>query len=85
MASLVAPRRALEEAVESLPGLGLPAEAEVLGPLPAGDEAQRDLLRVPLESGPRLTAALAALRGIRSAHKEAVSVAVRVDPPDIGS
>ncbi|MDF2091818.1 primosomal protein N' [Knoellia sp. 3-2P3] len=85
MASLVAPRRVLEEAVESLRALGLPAEAEVLGPLPAGDEAQRDLLRVPLESGVELTAALAALRGIRSAHKEAVTVAVRVDPPDIGS
>jgi len=29
-------------------------------------------------------AALAGLRGVRSAHKDAVTVAVRVDPPDIG-
>ena len=45
----------------------------------------RYLLRAPLEQGPALCAGLAALRGMRSAHKEAVTVTVRVDPPDIGS
>lgn len=85
MAALTGPRRALEEALESLRSLGLPDDTEVLGPLPAGDDALRHLLRVPVEHGPDLAAALVALRGVRSAHKEPVTVAVRVDPPDIGS
>jgi primosomal protein N' (replication factor Y) len=45
----------------------------------------RYLLRAPLEQGPALADALTALRGMRSAHKEAVTVSVRVDPADIGS
>ena len=82
MAALTAPRRPLEEALASLE---LPEDVETLGPLPAGEAAMRYLLRAPLEQGPALCAGLAALRGMRSAHKEAVTVTVRVDPPDIGS
>jgi primosomal protein N' (replication factor Y) len=85
MAALTAPRRPLEEALESLRSLGLPESAEVLGPLPAGEEALRHLVRVPQADGPALAAALTALRGVRSAHKETVTVTVRVDPSDIGS
>ncbi len=85
MAALTAPRRPLEEALRSLRHQGLPESTEVLGPLPAGEEALRHLLRVPLEDGPALASALTALRGVRSAHKESVTVTVRVDPPDIGS
>ena len=44
----------------------------------------RFLLRAALDDGPALAAALAGLRGVRSAHKDAVTGAVRVDPPDIG-
>jgi primosomal protein N' (replication factor Y) len=85
MAAVTGPRRALEEAMQSLRSLGLPEATEVLGPLPSGDEALRHLLRVPLEQGPDLAAALVALRGVRSAHKESVPVAVQVDPPEIGT
>ena len=28
---------------------------------------------------------LAALRGVRSAHKESATVTIRVDPPDVGT
>ena len=82
MAALTAPRRALEEALSSLE---LPADVETLGPLSADETAMRYLLRAPLEQGPALSDALTSLRGMRSAHKEAVTVTVRVDPPDIGS
>jgi primosomal protein N' (replication factor Y) len=82
MAALTAPRRALEDALSSLE---LPADVETLGPLSADDTAMRYLLRAPLERGPALADALTSLRGMRSAHKEAVTVTVRVDPPDIGS
>jgi primosomal protein N' (replication factor Y) len=82
MAALTAPRRPLEAALATLRDQGLPPSAEVLGPLPAGEDALRHLVRVPLADGPALAAALTALRGVRSAHKEQVTVAVRVDPLD---
>jgi len=40
------------------------------------------LLRVGLEDGPALTAALARMRAVRSARKEREPVSVRVDPTD---
>lgn len=82
MAALTAPRRAVEEALASL---HLPESVETLGPLPAGEESVRYLLRAPLDQGDSLASALTALRRVRSAHKEAVTVAMRLDPPDIGS
>ena len=81
MAALTAPRRALQEALSALQ---LPEGVDTLGPLPAGEGTARFLLRAALDDGPALAAALAGLRGVRSAHKDAVTVAVRVDPPDIG-
>lgn len=81
MAALTAPRRALQEALSTLQ---LPEGVETLGPLPAGEGTARFLLRAPLDDGPALASALTGLRGVRSAHKDAVTVAVRVDPPDIG-
>lgn len=82
MAALTAPRKAVQEALASMQ---LPPGVEALGPLPAGEDAVRFLLRAPLEVGDSLAEALTALRAVRSAHKEAVPVAIRVDPPDIGS
>lgn len=82
MAALTAPRKAVQEALASME---LPPGVEALGPLPAGEDAVRFLLRAPLEAGGSLAEALTALRAVRSAHKEAVPVAIRVDPPDIGS
>jgi primosomal protein N' (replication factor Y) len=50
-----------------------------------GDGAARKiqlLLRVPLDEGPALTAALTHMKAIRSARKEREQVGVRVDPVD---
>jgi primosomal protein N' (replication factor Y) len=69
MAALTAPRKAVQEALASMQ---LPPGVEALGPLPAGEDAVRFLLRAPLEVGDSLAAALTALRAVRSAHKEAV-------------
>ena len=82
MAALTAPRRAVEEALASA---HLPESVETLGPLPAGEESVRYLLRAPSTRATPLASALTALRRVRSAHKEAVTVATRLDPPDIGS
>ncbi|HEX6937512.1 MAG TPA: primosomal protein N' [Actinomycetes bacterium] len=60
----------------------LPPEAEVLGPVPAGDD-ERFLVRAPRAAARRLVAALRASEGVRSAHKDAGSVRVQVDPLDI--
>jgi len=63
----------------------LPEEVERLGPLPAGDDSVRVLLRVPLAEATSLATALAALRAVRSARKEAAGIQVRMDPPDLAS
>ncbi|WP_210503766.1 primosomal protein N' [Nocardioides xinjiangensis] len=58
--------------------LDLPEGAEVLGPVPAGDE-HRVLLRVPRVAGEALSGALGDLQRIRSARK-LEPVRVQVDP-----
>jgi primosomal protein N' (replication factor Y) len=82
MASLTAPRRTLQEALSAL---RLPEGVETLGPLPVGEGTVRFLLRTSLDDSAALASALVGLKGVRSAHKDAVTIAVRVDPPDIGS
>ncbi len=78
----------------------LPAEAEVLGPVPlpvrtagsprmpgappAGEQWDRALVRVPPGSGAALTAALKTAQVRRLTHREGSAVQLRVDPPDIG-
>lgn len=79
VATLTAPAEILEEV---RPTLALPPGAEVLGPVPAGDE-QRLVVRVPRTAGPDLSAALQAMQARRSARKEA-HVRVQVDPHDLG-
>jgi primosomal protein N' (replication factor Y) len=53
---------------------------------PGGDAASTPkiqlLLRVPLNDGPALTAALTRMKAVRSARKEREQVSVRVDPMD---
>jgi primosomal protein N' (replication factor Y) len=49
--------------------LDLPAAADVLGPVAAGDGVERLLLRVPRVARPALAAALKALARVRSARK----------------
>ncbi len=61
----------------------LPEQTEVLGPVPAGPDQQRFLVRAPRGVWPATTAALKAASGVRSAHKDAGSVRLRVDPLEI--
>ncbi|WP_200261605.1 primosomal protein N' [Streptomyces sp. HSG2] len=76
--------------------VALPADAEVLGPVPlpelrtgrgtersAGPRA-RALVRVPPGSGSALAAALKTAQARRQARGEGERVAVRIDPSDIG-
>ncbi|MFF8833033.1 primosomal protein N' [Streptomyces sp. NPDC015131] len=78
----------------------LPAEAEVLGPVPLpppppgaprrpgdpppGETWERALLRVPPGSGAALAAALKSAQAARLARGGTDPVRIRVDPPDIG-
>jgi primosomal protein N' (replication factor Y) len=91
MASVTGP----EEAVSGLlAAAGLPAEAEVLGPVPvpadggpghgelAGDQV-RALIRVPRRGGAALAVALHAAQAIRSARKDSGAVRLQLDPPEL--
>lgn len=78
MASLTGPRQAVQDALSAMQ---LPEQVEALGLNPHGDDSHQMLLRAPLDSGPALTRALAAMRAIRSARKDPLPLAVRVDPP----
>jgi CTP synthase len=74
---------------KALTMLELPAGAEVLGPVPAGDgpataepargEQVRAVVRVPRSSGDRLSRVLVQMQGVRAARK-LPSVRVQVDP-----
>ena len=65
------------------PSSSVPAAGAGTG---AGDDGAAPkiqlLLRVALDEGPALTAALTHMKAIRSARKEREPVAVRVDPVD---
>ncbi len=63
---------------DALTVLDLPAHAEVLGPVPHGEE-ERVVLRVPAADGAHLVRALAELARVRSARK-LEPVRVQVDP-----
>lgn len=80
VALLTGERQALESVLAEPPL----AELELLGPVTVGDGSARLVARVPLERRAELAAALRALRGARSAHREATPIGVRMDPPDPG-
>lgn len=80
LAALTGERRAVEAALRLT---DLDPLVEQLGPLPVGEDAVRMLLRAPLGDAAALSAALVALKAVRSARKETASVQVRVDPPDL--
>jgi primosomal protein N' (replication factor Y) len=61
---------------------GLPASAEVLGPVPFGD-VERAMVRVPRTDGPALATALHSAQGARSARHDGAPVRVRLDPVDL--
>ena len=62
----------------------LPPEADVLGPVSAGDGLERVLVRAPRSRSAATVAALKAAAGVRSAHKEAGTVRLQVDPEEVG-
>ena len=62
----------------------LPADAEVIGPVPVDDGAARAMIRAPRGAGTALAAALRSAAGVRSARRTGGSVRVRIDPVDFG-
>ncbi len=74
---------------EFLEALRLPADADLLGPVPEpprpGQEGEREryLVRVPRSGGAALAKALADVQGVRSARKVAEHVRVQLDPLDL--
>ncbi|RBY76761.1 primosome assembly protein PriA [Geodermatophilus sp. TF02-6] len=74
---------------EFLDAARLPADAEVLGPVPEpprpGQEGEREryLVRVPRGEGVALARALAQVQGVRSARKAPEHVRVQLDPLDL--
>ncbi|MGY2063941.1 primosomal protein N' [Blastococcus sp. SYSU DS0619] len=83
MASLVGSPAALGE---FLAAARLPADADLLGPVPEpprqgqGGERERYLVRVPRTEGAALAHALAEVQGVRSARKVPEHVRVQLDP-----
>jgi primosomal protein N' (replication factor Y) len=67
---------------ELLAAAELPAGAQVLGPVPAPEDRERMLVRVPRRDGAALAAALHRAAGVRSARK-APGVRIQVDPLDL--
>jgi primosomal protein N' (replication factor Y) len=61
----------------------LPDTAELLGPVPAGDDQERMLVRVPRSSARALAAALHEAAGVRSARKARDPARVQVDPLEL--
>ncbi|GIF08184.1 primosomal protein N' [Actinoplanes siamensis] len=80
MASVTGPAPAV---AELLTLAELPAGTEQLGPVPAGDDQERMLLRVSRSRAAGLAHALHLASGVRSARKAAVPVRVQVDPADL--
>jgi primosomal protein N' (replication factor Y) len=61
----------------------LPDGAEVLGPVPAGDDQERMLVRVSRSTAAGLARALHEAAAVRSAKKAALAVRIQVDPADL--
>jgi primosomal protein N' (replication factor Y) (superfamily II helicase) len=76
---------------ELLSAVGLPAGAEVLGPVPVeppaapgdADPQERALIRVPRSAGAALAQALHAAQAVRSARKDGGGVRVQLDPAEV--
>jgi primosomal protein N' (replication factor Y) len=72
-----------EAVAELLAAARLPAGTDLLGPVPAGGDAERMLLRVPRGDGPGLAVALHAAAGVRAARKAEQPVRIQVDPLEL--
>jgi primosomal protein N' (replication factor Y) len=66
-----------------LAGTVLPAEAEVIGTVPAGADKVRALIRIPRPGGLALAAALRQAQAARAARKDTGQVRVQLDPADL--
>ena len=92
MAAVTGPSVAVADFVGSV---GLPARAEVLGPVPAGpgpspnsaephpEPQERALIRIPRTDGLALARALHAAQAARSARKDGAAVRVQLDPAEV--
>jgi primosomal protein N' (replication factor Y) len=83
MAAVTGPPGAVAEFVATA---ALPAQAEVLGPVPAGDAAdheERALIRIRRQDGLALARALHAAQATRSARKDGGPVRVQLDPAEV--
>lgn len=61
----------------------LPAGAELLGPVPAGEGRERMLVRTSRAEGLAMAAALRAAAGVRSARKDTDPVRIQIDPLEL--
>ncbi|MEH1169292.1 primosomal protein N' [Micromonospora sp. CPCC 205539] len=77
MASVTGPAEAV---ADLLAAARLPADAEVLGPVPAEEGRERMLVRVPRARAAALAEALHVAAGVRAARKAADPVRLQVDP-----
>ncbi|MGK5673023.1 primosomal protein N' [Micromonospora sp. URMC 106] len=77
MASVTGPPAAV---ADLLAEARLPADAELLGPVPADGERERMLIRVPRARAAALAGALHSAAGVRAARKAADPVRLQVDP-----
>jgi primosomal protein N' (replication factor Y) (superfamily II helicase) len=86
MAAVTGPSSAVAQFVCSTE---LPAQAEVLGPVPAGtgqtgaEPQERTIIRVPRAEGLALARALHAAQAARSARKDGAAVRVQLDPAEV--
>ncbi|MEU6794598.1 primosomal protein N' [Nonomuraea wenchangensis] len=81
MATLTGPAAAVRQMIDEA---HLPAEAQVLGPVPVDDGGQeRAMIRVRRTGGAALAAALKGASGVRAARKTPDVVRVSVDPLDL--
>ncbi|WP_233579122.1 primosomal protein N' [Micromonospora sp. BL4] len=77
MASVTGPAEAVADLLDAA---RLPADAEVLGPVPAEEGRERMLVRVPRARAAALAEALHSAAGARAARKAADPVRLQVDP-----
>jgi primosomal protein N' (replication factor Y) len=92
MASVTGPADAVADfvGVLSSSGDGLPARAEVLGPVPvdagpgvSAETRERALIRIGRRDGLELARALHAVQATRSARKDGATVRVQLDPAEV--
>jgi primosomal protein N' (replication factor Y) len=92
MASVTGPSEAVADFVGTLSssGGGLPARAEVLGPVPvdagpgvSAETRERALIRIGRRDGLELARALHAAQATRSARKDGGAVRVQLDPAEV--